>query len=96
MNLEALFTLNIYWQLPFLIVIISLVYSATRFDRWDYILREAFRWGLRMAGFLVMIGVILYFVALWIDRSKPPNQPWPRCRARRWRFSNKIRKDFFS
>jgi hypothetical protein len=57
---------NIYRQLPFLIIVISLVYSATRFDRWDFILREAFRWGLRMGGFLVMIAVVLYLVARWI------------------------------
>ena len=63
MNEPALFTLNIYWQLPFLIVVISLVYSATRFDEWGSILREAFRWGLRMAAFLLAIGVALFLLA---------------------------------
>jgi hypothetical protein len=53
----------IYWQLPVLIVVISLVYSATRYDEWDSILREAFRWGLRMAGFLLAIAVALYLLA---------------------------------
>lgn len=56
-----------YVQLPILIVVISLVYSATRFDRWDLILREAFRWGSRMFVFLVMIGVALYLVTSFID-----------------------------
>jgi len=56
-----------YVQLPILIVIISLVYSATRHDRWDLILREAFRWGSRMIVFLVMIGVALYLVTSFID-----------------------------
>jgi hypothetical protein len=56
-----------YVQLPILIVVISLVYSATRYDRWDLILREAFRWGSRMIVFLVMIGVALYLVTSFID-----------------------------
>ena len=55
---------NIYLvDLPLLIVLISLVYSATRFDQWGPILREAFRWGLRLTGFLVAIAVILYVLA---------------------------------
>ena len=58
---------SMYVQLPILIVVISLVYSATRHDRWDLILREAFRWGSRMVGFLVAIGVVLFLVASFID-----------------------------
>jgi hypothetical protein len=56
-----------YVQLPILIVVISLVYSATRYDRWDLILREALRWGSRMVGFLLAIGVVLFLVASFID-----------------------------
>jgi hypothetical protein len=56
---------NIYFvDLPLLIVLISLVYSATRYDEWGPILREALRWGLRLAGFLVIIGIALYFLHL--------------------------------
>jgi hypothetical protein len=52
---------NIYLvDLPVLIVLISLVYSATRFDEWRPILNEALRWGLRLALFLVAIGLVLY------------------------------------
>lgn len=52
---------NIYLvELPLLIVLVSLVYSATRFDEWGAILREALRWGLRLAAFLVAIGIVLY------------------------------------
>jgi hypothetical protein len=58
-----LFAYSIYWHLPILIVVVSLVYSATRFDQWGAILNEALRWGLRLTGFLVAIGVILYVVA---------------------------------
>ncbi len=52
---------NIYFiDLPLLIVLVSLVYSATRFDEWGAILHEAFRWGLRLAAFLIAIGIALY------------------------------------
>jgi hypothetical protein len=54
------FAINMFWHLPILIVIISLVYSATRYDEWRPIVREALRWGLRLAGFLLVIGVALY------------------------------------
>ncbi len=55
---------NIYLvDLPVLIVLISLVYSATRFDEWGPILREAFRWGLRLAAFLVAICIALFILA---------------------------------
>lgn len=54
---------NIYFvDLPLLIVLISLVYSATRFDEWGAILREALRWGLRLVAFLVGIGIVLYIL----------------------------------
>jgi integral membrane sensor domain MASE1 len=52
---------NIYFiDLPLLILLISLVYSATRFEEWGSILREALRWGLRLVAFLVAIGIVLY------------------------------------
>jgi hypothetical protein len=54
---------SIYWQLLFLIPIISLVYSATRFDEWPVILREAWRWGARISGFLLAIAVVLYVLS---------------------------------
>jgi ABC-type Fe3+ transport system permease subunit len=57
---------DIYFHLPILIVVVSLVYSATRFDDWHAILHEAFRWGVRMAGFLLAIGVVLFALASWI------------------------------
>lgn len=66
MSLFAAAALNIYWQLPILIVVISLVYSATRFDHWGSILREAARWGLRMTTFLLGIAVVLFILAKFI------------------------------
>jgi hypothetical protein len=55
--------MSIYWHLLILIPLISLVYSATRFDDWPVILHEAWRWGIRMGGFLAAIGVIILILA---------------------------------
>jgi len=63
MILAAVITLSMYAQLPILIVVISLVYSATRYDEWRSILIEAFRWGSRMIAFLVGIGVVLWLLS---------------------------------
>jgi hypothetical protein len=56
---------NIYFiDLPLLIVLISLVYSATRFEEWRPILLEAVRWGVRLVLFLFFIGLALYVLDL--------------------------------
>jgi hypothetical protein len=55
-----------YWHLPLLIVVVSLVYSATRFERWSSILLESVRWARRMAVFLVVIALALYAVQWFI------------------------------
>jgi hypothetical protein len=57
---------SIYWHLPILIVVISLVYSATRYDEWGPIFREALRWGLRLTIFLLLIGVAVFGLSSWI------------------------------
>jgi hypothetical protein len=57
---------SIYWDLPILLVVVSLVYSATRHDRWDRIAREALGWGFRIGGFLALIGVGLYLLSTWL------------------------------
>jgi len=57
---------DIYYHLPLLIVLVSLVYSATRYDDWKNILNEAFRWGLRMTGFLLGIGVVLWVLDTFV------------------------------
>lgn len=66
MNLLAVAAFGIYWQLPILIVVISVVYSATRYDEWSEIIREACSWGFRMTSFLLGIAVILFLLAKWI------------------------------
>jgi hypothetical protein len=65
-----LFAMSIYLHLPFMLLIISLVYSATRHEEWDEILIEAFRWGIRMFGFMVIVGIVLYGVSFLIDSLK--------------------------
>jgi uncharacterized membrane protein YjfL (UPF0719 family) len=55
-----------YLHLPVAIILISLVYSATRYDQWSLILREALRWGLRLAGFLLAVIVVLFLVANFV------------------------------
>jgi hypothetical protein len=52
--------IHFYFHLPILIVVISLVYSATRHEHWDHIAYEALRWGLRMTTFLASIALILF------------------------------------
>jgi hypothetical protein len=49
-------------DLPLLILTISLVYSATRYDHWGSITREALRWGGRLVAFLGAIGFVLYLL----------------------------------
>jgi hypothetical protein len=58
--------MNVYIHLPVLIVVVSLVYSATRHDEWDRILREAVSWGIRMTSFLFGIGLALYVLSTWL------------------------------
>ncbi len=59
--LVPLFAYNIYLvHLPILIVIVSMVYSATRYDQWGPILKEALRWGLRLTGFLAAVALVLW------------------------------------
>ena len=61
-----LFAASIYWHFPVLLVIVSLVYSATRHDRWDRIFREAVRWCIQIITFLGGIGIVLYAASTWL------------------------------
>lgn len=62
---------SIYWDLPILLIAFSLVYSATRHDRWDRILWEALGWAGRVGSFLLMVGV-----ALFVASSFPDHWPY--------------------
>ena len=58
---------GVYWlHLPVLILVISLVYGATRFDDWPHILREARRWVVRLVSFLAVVILVLYVLAITI------------------------------
>jgi hypothetical protein len=62
--LVPLFGSGIVWlHLPVLIIVISLVYGATRFDDWPHILREARRWVVRLTGFLFIVVFVLFLLA---------------------------------
>jgi hypothetical protein len=56
---------NVYFiDLPILLVLVSLVYSATRYDDWTQIFKETGRWLGRLFLFLGGIGVVLFFLAM--------------------------------
>lgn len=51
-------------DLPILILLVSLVYSATRFEAWPAILAETGRWIVRLLSFLGVIAAGLYAFTL--------------------------------
>ncbi len=63
---NILTSMSIYWHFPLMLAVVSLVYSATRYESWGDILHEAWRWGTRMGIFLLGIAVGLYLLALFI------------------------------
>ena len=69
--MTPLFAVSIYWDLPVLLLVFSLVYSATRHDRWDRILSEALGWVLRVGGFLLGVGLVLL-----VGSSYPDHWPY--------------------
>ena len=57
-------TIGRLWFLIPLIVIVSLVYSASRYESPDRILRRAVRLGLQIAGFMtVILGLLAWLSA---------------------------------
>jgi hypothetical protein len=60
------FAVSIYLHFPILILVISLVYSATRFEHWPDIFREARHWMIRMTLFLGGIALVLYLFSLFL------------------------------
>jgi hypothetical protein len=64
--MTPLLAMSIYWHLPILIVVVSIIYSATRYDQWNLIFREAVRWGWRMTLFLGVIGATLFVLSTFI------------------------------
>ena len=61
---------SVYWDLPVVLVVVSLVYSATRFDRWDAILRDA---AARVAWyFLCLGGIAIMLLGVGMDSWPMP------------------------
>lgn len=58
-------SVSMYIQLIPLLIVISLVYSATRYDDWPDIFAEAVRWGSRMLMFMLGIFAVMYGLA-WL------------------------------
>ncbi|MBI3838030.1 MAG: hypothetical protein HY288_08865 [Planctomycetia bacterium] len=56
-------TINLMWYALPLIVVISLVYSATRREAMGSILAHSARLGVMIAGFMAVILVVLAFIA---------------------------------
>lgn len=65
--MTPLLAASIYWNLPLLLVVFSLVYSATRHDSWPLIIREAVGWGVRVSAFLGGIGLVLFLFSAYPD-----------------------------
>lgn len=61
--MPILLGVHYYVHLPLLIVLVSLVYGATRYDELHLILRESWRWGGRLLVFLFSVMFILFLVA---------------------------------
>jgi hypothetical protein len=54
-----------WYSLP-LIVVISLVYGATRHEAMKPILEHAFRFAVSIIGFMIAVFVILVVVSAWL------------------------------
>jgi len=62
-SLFPLGAINMMWYAVPLVVVISLVYSATRHEAMNAILTHAARLGVMIAGFMAVIMVVLAFIA---------------------------------
>jgi hypothetical protein len=56
--------MNSHWYLPPLVIVVSLVYSATRFEEWRNIIVYAIRWALYILSFLAGAYILLYLVSV--------------------------------
>ena len=56
----AILASSLYWHLPVMLVIVSLVYSATRYDDWDLILHHAIRGAVYIVVFMGTVFLVLF------------------------------------
>ncbi|QDU60685.1 hypothetical protein Pan216_15340 [Planctomycetes bacterium Pan216] len=59
-------SLNMHWYLPPLVIAVSLVYSATRYEDWGLIWRHAIRWALYILAFLGSAYLVLFLISIEI------------------------------
>ena len=64
--LTPLAEVNLMWYSLPLIVVISLVYSATRHEAMSAIFSHALRLGITIAGFMAAILVVLAAISFWL------------------------------
>ncbi len=60
------FSVSLYYHLPILLFLISLVHGATRYDHWPAIVGAAVRWGVNMLVFLGSVFVVVMAIGWWI------------------------------
>ncbi|MBN1588628.1 MAG: hypothetical protein JW888_03855 [Pirellulales bacterium] len=56
---------DLWYTLP-LVIAVSLVYAATRHEQTGLILRHAVETAARIAGFMLIVFVILWLITWWI------------------------------
>lgn len=54
---------SIYWHLPIMLILVSLVYSATRYDQWDLIVSNAIRGCVYIITFMGGVFLVLWFLS---------------------------------
>ena len=63
MNGSFLIAASIYWHFPILLVLVSLVYSATRHDDWRVIWHHAVRGMIYIVVFMGSVFIVLWTVS---------------------------------
>ena len=58
--------INDFWYALPLVIVVSLVYSATRHEQMAPILAHAFRIGIWIVGFMVIVFLVLLLISWWV------------------------------
>lgn len=58
--------MNDFWYALPLVIVVSLVYSATRHEEMKPILQHALRIGVWIVGFMLIVFAVLFFVSCWV------------------------------
>tara|TARA_Y100000588_G_C13710989_1_gene692915 strand:+ start:123 stop:320 length:198 start_codon:yes stop_codon:yes gene_type:complete len=63
--IPVLASINVYWFVLPLVIIISLVFSATRHEHWKPIVSGAIRTGTWLLVFLAIFFLLLFVISWW-------------------------------